>query len=85
MDSKHCLVRIFNDNTRRFEEGYIDPSTITGIADQPSTHYGFNSALVCIRLQLGPGKWAYIAAEDAGWVRDAWIMACPPPPVEPII
>ncbi len=72
MISKHCDVKIFNDNTRKFEDGMIDPREITAIADKVSVHYGFGTALNCIRLQLGPGKWAYIAAEDAPAVRAAW-------------
>ncbi len=85
MDSKHCAVQIFNDNTRKFVLGTIDVSTITAIADKVSVHYGFDSASECIRLQLGPGKWAYIAADDAPMVRAAWAMCPPPPPVDPIL
>lgn len=71
-------IKKFDDVARVFVESEIDLSQITAIADSISTHYGFQRALNAVRVQLGPGKWAYVSAEPApsplgaDYLRTAW-------------
>lgn len=63
-------IQRFDDIKREFFEGEIDLSQISDIANVVSVHYGFNRALSCVRVGLGPGKWAYVAAEVATPLRE---------------
>jgi len=62
----------FDDVARIFVDGEIDFREITDIAFNVTTHYGFGRALNCVRVGLGPGKWAYVAANMAEPLKTSW-------------
>jgi hypothetical protein len=65
-------IQVFDDVARIFKPGEMTLAEITAIADAPTMHYGFSRALECVRVQLGPGKWAYVASVQINPLRSAW-------------